>query len=614
MIITILLGGIGQRFKDNGYTYPKALIKANGEPILFKLLNSIRNYNFNSNDKIIIPYNYKEYCNYNLEHLLNKEYPELNFYFIKIYNSIGPYDTFYKAFNKLKLNDCPMLILDCDNHYTFNIINKWNKDNQIFSFIDKQSKPLYSYIRTENNNVIDIKEKEKISDIANTGAYGFLSWKSLINKEINMKSSIAQVIGEMIKSDIRFEFKIIEKEDYICLGTPIQLMDYCNKVKSEKKRFVFDLDNTLVSYPTIQGDYTSVEPIQRNINYLNYLYDNGHYIIIHTARRMKTHNGNIGSIIKDIGQITFDTLNKYKIKYHELLFGKPYADFYIDDNAINGNNDISKDIGFYINDIECRDFHDIKKTNETYIKTGKNLFNEYNYYQTMNKHDSVQKYFPHVINYSRSNTFDKLELEKINGVNLSKLFTSGNLTLEIFNKLLIAIHEIQQCIEIELFTNYNYLLKDKIIERYNNYDYSKYENSELILNEIINYKYKVNNYRCIHGDPVFSNILIENENIKLIDPRGKIKDNEYFVKGHCLYDYAKIYQSIIGYDEIINKQFVNDKYRNQFKDRLFKEIIKHYGHEAINDLKNITKSLLLSLIPLHDNDNCNLFYDLINRV
>lgn len=33
MIIIIPLGGIGQRFKDNGYDKPKALINLHGNPL-----------------------------------------------------------------------------------------------------------------------------------------------------------------------------------------------------------------------------------------------------------------------------------------------------------------------------------------------------------------------------------------------------------------------------------------------------------------------------------------------------------------------------------------------------------------------------------------------------
>jgi predicted HAD superfamily phosphohydrolase YqeG len=55
-------------------------------------------------------------------------------------------------------------------------------------------------------------------------------------------------------------------------------------------RVVFDLDNTLVTYPTIPGDYTSVNPIHNTISLVKQLKERGAYIIIHTARRMATHN------------------------------------------------------------------------------------------------------------------------------------------------------------------------------------------------------------------------------------------------------------------------------------------------------------------------------------
>ena len=46
---------------------------------------------------------------------------------------------------------------------------------------------------------------------------------------------------------------------------------------------------------------------------------------------MKTHKGCIGKIMSDIGKITFDTLEEFDIPYDEIYFGKPQADFYIDD-------------------------------------------------------------------------------------------------------------------------------------------------------------------------------------------------------------------------------------------------------------------------------------------
>ena len=66
-----------------------------------------------------------------------------------------------------------------------------------------------------------------------------------------------------------------------------------NKDKASELRVCFDLDNTLVTYPTIPGDYSTVKPIEKNIKLLNDLKNDGHEIIIHTARRMSTHKNNI---------------------------------------------------------------------------------------------------------------------------------------------------------------------------------------------------------------------------------------------------------------------------------------------------------------------------------
>ena len=54
MIVIIPLGGIGSRFKENGYKEPKALIKIFGKPIIFYLLDCI---NTNTINFIYIPYN-----------------------------------------------------------------------------------------------------------------------------------------------------------------------------------------------------------------------------------------------------------------------------------------------------------------------------------------------------------------------------------------------------------------------------------------------------------------------------------------------------------------------------------------------------------------------------
>ena len=60
MIIIIPIGGIGKRFKDDGYKRPKALINICDKQILYYLLDNLDLTNI---DYIYIPYNleYKKY-------------------------------------------------------------------------------------------------------------------------------------------------------------------------------------------------------------------------------------------------------------------------------------------------------------------------------------------------------------------------------------------------------------------------------------------------------------------------------------------------------------------------------------------------------------------------
>ena len=96
---------------------------------------------------------------------------------------------------------------------------------------------------------------------------------------------------------------------------------------SEEKKykiFCFDIDGTLAI--THGTDYTRCEPQLDMIAIVNRLYDNGHTIKLFTAR---------GYVTKiDWREVTEKQLSRWGVKYHELIFGKPNADYYIDDKAV----------------------------------------------------------------------------------------------------------------------------------------------------------------------------------------------------------------------------------------------------------------------------------------
>jgi CMP-N,N'-diacetyllegionaminic acid synthase len=100
------------------------------------------------------------------------------------------------------------------------------------------------------------------------------------------------------------------------------------------KTYVFDLDNTLCSTKQTEDghwDYKNSIAIVDRINTVNKLYDDGNQIIIETARGSKSK--------KDWYEFTYNQLNSFGIKFHQLRSGIKFsADYFIDDKGINSED------------------------------------------------------------------------------------------------------------------------------------------------------------------------------------------------------------------------------------------------------------------------------------
>ena len=111
-------------------------------------------------------------------------------------------------------------------------------------------------------------------------------------------------------------------------------------------RIVIDLDGTICYIKKPDESYSDLEPIPGSVQKIKELRSLGHYIIILTARNMATCESNQGKVMKNIGKITLDWLEKYDVEYDEIYFGKPNAEIYIDDRALRFCNwdDISDEL------------------------------------------------------------------------------------------------------------------------------------------------------------------------------------------------------------------------------------------------------------------------------
>jgi len=108
----------------------------------------------------------------------------------------------------------------------------------------------------------------------------------------------------------------------------------------KKQTIVIDIDDTICftnhNYQDAKQKYGNALPNNKIINGMRILKRQGFHIILLTARRMLTHNGDIEKIIEDVGKITTDWLERYDVPYDELIWGKPYSStYYVDDKAMN---------------------------------------------------------------------------------------------------------------------------------------------------------------------------------------------------------------------------------------------------------------------------------------
>jgi len=437
-------------------------------------------------------------------------------------------------------------------------------ESEAFSFltIDKESR------------VTCFKEKQRISDMFCCGVYGFKSMEQFRTVATNILSRSGEkelYMSMAFQSMLRSGDPIYGVEfpgEIRHIGSLKELRDTWTYIPKPRMRVCFDLDNTLVTYPHFSGDYTTVLPIQPMIDLARKMKSDGHCIIIHTARRMKTHAYNVGAVCRDIGKITFDTLEKFEIPYDELIFGKPYADIYIDDRAVNPYRQDISSMGYVgpvtpnppMNSLSPNKHNTLTVEGTVVTKRGLHEFlrGEAFYYQSIPRSSSISSYFAGFVSYEEG----CLRIDHISGVPVYTLYKSGLLSTERVDKIfdfMDLLHNRGGTTNItrdHVYRNYVFKLK-KRFERTEDYPF---EDAAVVQSACLE---KLERYLSddlqiisfIHGDLWFSNMIEEfsTGTIKVVDMKGVV-DGVLTTGGDRLYDYGKLYQSFLGYDSVLNDE------------------------------------------------------------
>ena len=118
----------------------------------------------------------------------------------------------------------------------------------------------------------------------------------------------------------------------------------------------------------------------------------------------------------------------------------------------------------------------------------------------------------------------------------------------------------------------------------------------------------------IHGDPVLSNIIKKNnDDLIFLDPRGSLGNN-FTIFGDTNYDFAKVYQSLSGYENIILDKKIDNNYLEDLRNHFENLLISRKNPIKPNTIKVLASSLYFSLTKFHDKKYTNKFFEISHKL
>lgn len=292
-------------------------------------------------------------------------------------------------------------------------------------------------------------------------------------------------------------------------------------------RIVFDLDDTICR--TRNRDYANSEPLNGVIDKIRTAKSMGNYIIIHTARGMLSCGGDVEKAEKKNRKIIEQWLLKNNVPYDEIIFGKPYADLYVDDKALNvlkwQQTGVELLQGFSGKPVYRVGDYIIKPTEDAVL---------------------IRDWYDEFLERCCTPTLKAPEIYSAGNGNITMSYISGgvlsrNLTKSILPNLVLATLKFKN---VEYVDNNLHTYADFIENRAN----GRYADFIKELRHKIEKGYflKLQKGTFCHGDFTLQNIILKDNVLYLIDPSIK-PWNSY------LFDAAKMRASLNGLDAAISE-------------------------------------------------------------
>lgn len=195
--ILIPMAGAGRRFKEAGYTFPKAIIDVLGKPMVNWVVD-----NFPFNDARFIFLAQREEVNqYKMHNVFARMVGDRNYEVILVDGlTEGAACTALLA-SELINNEDELIIANSDQFMEYSVENfqtmrnYTNVDGIIFVFYAVH--PKWSYVKCDNDGkIIEVAEKIPISNMASCGVYYYRCGKDFINATRSMIAKNIRTNGE----------------------------------------------------------------------------------------------------------------------------------------------------------------------------------------------------------------------------------------------------------------------------------------------------------------------------------------------------------------------------------------------------------------------------------
>jgi HAD superfamily hydrolase (TIGR01509 family) len=226
--VLIPMAGLGSRFAQKGYTFPKPLIDVNGRPMIQVV---VENLNIDANYIFVVQQEHLE--KYNIKHLLNLIKPNSKIIIIDSLTEGAACTTLLAE--EFIDNDAPLLIANSDQYI------EWNSNETMYSFSNNNIDggmlvfnavhPKWSFAKLGKDGFVEqVAEKDPISDIASVGVYywnkgsDYVKYaKQMIEKNIRVNNEfyVCPVINEAISDGKKFKVSYVQ--EMWGIGTPEDL-------------------------------------------------------------------------------------------------------------------------------------------------------------------------------------------------------------------------------------------------------------------------------------------------------------------------------------------------------------------------------------------------------